>query len=377
MWTRRQFLSRSAWGALGVAGTALALPSDTRDARPELPDGTASRDMITPHADDAIAKGLAYLARMQNGDGTFGRSNYRWNVAVTSLAGLAFMAGGHQPGRGKYGQTVARALRAVIDTSSQTGGGFPGQGTWPAGFLHHPRDTAHGPMYGHGFATLFLAEALGMIPDAALAGQVRDTLDKAIAVILGSQNDQGGWRYFPNRREADISVTICQIMALRSAHNAGIYVPKLIVDRCVEYVRACRDRISGSFNYQIGFNVGPSNPFHRTAAGVCALYSAGIYQGEEIEQGLRFLVNNRVSCGGYPPRDMYYFYGHYYAVQAMWTAGGAYWSDWFPVIRDELTAPAMTMADGSWYDAICAEYATAMACIILQVPNNYLPILQK
>jgi hypothetical protein len=35
------------------------------------------------------------------------------------------------------------------------------------------------------------------------------------------------------------------------------------------------------------------------------------------------------------------------------------------------------LAEGSWSDGICTHYATAMACIILQVPNNYLPFLQK
>src|SRR5258708_30252464 len=91
---RRQFLSHSSLAALGVAGSALALPSETRE---ELPDGAASRDMVTAKADESINRGLAYLCRMQNNDGTFGLSNYRWNVAVTSLAGLALMAGGHQP----------------------------------------------------------------------------------------------------------------------------------------------------------------------------------------------------------------------------------------------------------------------------------------
>ena len=72
---------------------------------------------------------------------------------------------------------------------------------------------------------------------------------------------------------------------------------------------------------------------------------------------------------------MHYFYGHYYAVQAMWTAGGDYWTSWYPAIRDELIAAQQN--DGSWDDGICPHYATAMACIILQVPNNYLPILQR
>jgi hypothetical protein len=72
---------------------------------------------------------------------------------------------------------------------------------------------------------------------------------------------------------------------------------------------------------------------------------------------------------------MHYYYGHYYAVQAMWTAGGEFWKEWYPLVRDELLS--RQRVDGSWEDQICYHYATAMACIILQIPNNYLPILQK
>ncbi len=74
--------------------------------------------------------------------------------------------------------------------------------------------------------------------------------------------------------------------------------------------------------------------------------------------------------------DMHYFYGHYYAVQAMYTAGGTYWKEWYPAIRDALVS-SQDPADGSWHDHVDQHYATAMACLILQVPNNYLPILQK
>jgi hypothetical protein len=114
--------------------------------------------------------------------------------------------------------------------------------------------------------------------------------------------------------------------------------------------------------------------FARTAAGVCAMYSAGIYHDPCIDLGLDYLLNNRP--GRFPmAADMHYFYGHYYAVQAMWTAGGRYWTEWFPAIRDELIMSSQQ--NGYWTDMICPHYATAMACIILQVPNNYLPILQK
>ena len=84
---------------------------------------------------------------------------------------------------------------------------------------------------------------------------------------------------------------------------------------------------------------------------------------------------NRPVGGPMNHLDIHYFYGHYYATQAMWAAGGDYWKEWFPFIRDELVGRQYN--DGFWVDGICIHYATAMACIILQVPNNYLPILQR
>ncbi len=129
---------------------------------------------------------------------------------------------------------------------------------------------------------------------------------------------------------------------------------------------------------------GPTG-FARTAAGVVALYSAGVYKGEAVQKGLDYLFrfcrpgNMAQQPFGRDFRDMqlHYYYGHYYAAQAMWTAGGRYWQEWYPAIRDELINHP-EHRDGCWYDRrICTHYATAMACIILQIPNNYLPIFQR
>jgi hypothetical protein len=370
MWTRRRFLARGAAGLFGAsAGLALAGDDVPREA---APDGSAAKGMITPEADQAIDDGLKYLSSHRHRDGSFGTNAYAGNVAVTSLAAMAFMSGGHQPNRGPYGGVVTDALRFVLSQENRAGN--------KPGFLHNPNATPHGPMYGHGFATLFLAEAVGMVHDRKLRDEVRDKLHRAVRVILDSQNVEGGWRYTPEPRDADLSVTICQIMALRAARNAGVAVPKAKVDRCVEYVKRCQDRTQGWFRYmaQGGGGGGFGQGFARTAAGVVALYSAGIYSGPEVEAGLRYLrqfkPGNNFGFRVDRP-DMHYFYGHYYAVQAMWTAGGKYWSEWYPAICNELVA--RRRADGSWVDQICAHYATAMACIILQIPNNYLPILQK
>src|SRR5215831_18975157 len=214
MWTRRQFLSRGGLGVLGAAGAALAFPGDGMERPGALPDGSASRGMITPQTDTAIDKGLEYLANTSRG-GPFGvRGNYRGNVAVNSLAALAFMAGGNQPDRGKYGRLVTDTLKFILRMSE------------PDGYLINRLATPHGPMYGHGFGTLFLGEVHGMVHDKSLRKEVADKLRLAVDLIVSCQNrhgtSQGGWRYTPTSHDADLSVTVCQIVALRSARNAGI-----------------------------------------------------------------------------------------------------------------------------------------------------------
>ncbi len=379
MWTRRRFLSTGLLSALG-AGTALAFRDD--GVRESMPDGSQAKGMVTRECQNAIDRGLRFLVSSQGQDGSWGEGTYANNVAVTSLGAMALMAAGNLPGRGPYGYNVKLALEFVM-AQGQKGGGFARFGNLhPDGFLNNPNPgggaNPQGPMYSHGFGTLFLAEAYGMVPDRGLQETLRTAITKAVHIIIQSQNGDNGWRYQPTKQQGDLSVTICQIMALRSARNAGFLVPKSVVDACVRYVKASQN-LDGSFRYMqnnaaFGFN-GPA--FARTAAGVCALYSAGIYQGKEIEDGLRYLsaaANRPVPFGRAP--DPHYFYGHYYAVQAMWTAGGDYWSAWYPAIRDELIG-RQNNGVGSWLDSVCSHYATAMACIILQVPNQYLPILQK
>jgi hypothetical protein len=364
---RRHFLTAGAAAALVLAAGRRGAADDAPEA---LPDGSAAKDMITPEAQRAIDRGLAYLARSQGGDGAWGdRPQYSGNVAIVSLAGLAFMAGGHQPGRGPYGKVVTKALQFVLGKEDPQ----------RPGFLFNHFGASHGPMYSQGFGTLFLAEAHGMVTDRELRRRVRDALGRAVKLILSAQNGEGGWRYQPYPENADISVTVCQIMALRAARNAGVEVPKSAVDQCVKYVLGCKT-LSGGFSY---FKQGGAPAFARSAAGVVALYCAGEYQDKDktIERGLRYLMQHRPSGQFTYRRDsdnQNYYYGHYYAAQAMWTAGGRFWADWFPSVRDELLARARAQGDGAWTDPLVgSDYATAMACIILQIPLNYLPIMQK
>ena len=119
--------------------------------------------------------------------------------------------------------------------------------TEPSGFIINRDAVSQGPMYGHGFATMFLAECYGMSRRAELRGK----LAAAVKLIVDSQNDEGGWRYWPDSTDADVSVTICQVMALRAARNAGLSVPKTTIDRCIEYVKKCQNP-DGGFTYMLG-----------------------------------------------------------------------------------------------------------------------------
>src|ERR671931_1829572 len=126
MWTRRQFLSRTGLGRWGAAGTGLAVGADGIERagpRDAVPDGSASKGMITPAADQATQRGLAYLNAQRRPDGSFGLLRYRGNVAVSSLAGMAFMCAGSQPNRGPYGRAITDALRFVLSKENVYGGG--------------------------------------------------------------------------------------------------------------------------------------------------------------------------------------------------------------------------------------------------------------
>jgi squalene cyclase len=310
---------------------------------------------MTPEMEESIQRGLRFLASLQNDDGSFGRGQFSHHAGITALCGLAFMADGHLPGRGAYGDNVRRALEFVLSSATETG------------LL--AAENSHGPMYGHGFATLFLGEIYGMNGEDA---RVRDTLTRAIDLIINSQNQEGGWRYNPVPYDADISVTICEVMALRSARNAGIKVPKETIERAIAYVRSCQNS-DGGFRYMstTGTSLWP-----RTAAGVASLYYAGVYSDNSIDRGLNYLIDAVNPGSENTGAEAHYFYGHYYAVQAMYLAGGKRWAQWWPNIRDEMISKQAV--NGGWMDYQAGQaYSTSMALIVLQMPKRYLPIFQK
>jgi squalene cyclase len=295
---------------------------------------------------------------------------------VTALGGMAFLAGGHLPGRGKYGPNVERALDFVLAAVQEDG------------YITY----AGSRMYDHAFATLFLAEICGMTHRE----EVRKRLQKAVDFIVRSQNDEGGWRYEPYAAESDMSIVVCQVIAQRAARNIGIRVPRSTVDRAARYVvdsAVLRDggfdpqgfgmmNEIGTFHYQR--EVHSRSSFPLTAAGVTALHGLGIYSDDLIKKGLDYLSRNLSEfnrSNGYRTSNKghyYFWYGHYYAVQAMYTAGSPYWEPYYEELRRELLA-MQERSDGSWPNETGPgpAFGTACAVLILEIPYRFLPIFQR
>lgn len=308
---------------------------------------------LTAEQHHAVEAGLACLASRQRVNGAFGGGygSSEGHAGITALAGLAFMSAGNLPGRGRYGGHVRGCLQFILANCQEHG--------------LITSDNSHGVMYGHGFATLFLGEVYGMAPDEI----IKEKLKRTVRLIEATQNTDGGWRYNPAPLDADISVTICQIMALRAARDAGIHVDKQTIEAAIQYVRRCQNS-DGGFAYMAGQNTGSG--FGRSAAGVASLYYAGIFEGDEIKKGLRYLSKFNVA-GRTKGMEGMYFYGHYYASQAMLLAGGDYWAGYYPRVREQLIA-RQSRQSGAWSGEAGEDYATAMALIILRMPNRYLPV---
>ena len=317
-------------------------------------------ELVTPEAQSALDRALGYLAARQvrSGklQGAFGSSGYASGVAVTALAGLAFLCHGSTPMGGQYADNIRQCTRFLLRSTDNRG--------------YISSDSSHySNMYGHGYAMLFLSQVLGMSGEI----EVQEKLALAVNMTCNIQNREGGWRYQPQKQDADLSITVCQIMALRAAHEAGLLVSAEVRDRTISYVEKSQGP-DGGFQYTLQ---GGRTTMALTAAGVVSLYSAGIYEGEVVEKALAWLMKHmpgKASRQAVSP--MNWFYAHYYAVQAMWHAQlqhPEYWNAWYPAIRDELLG--MRLNNGTWNDdSVGPEFGTAMACIILQMPFNYLPV---
>lgn len=384
--------------SLALIGSAVAQNSpefgpprgtdEVRDPKPTAADREVQK---------AVEKGLAHLAAIQDNTGAWTNDvgnklghSYQRNIdgigkphlGVTAICCMAFMAAGHTPDRGEYHRNVAGGLAFVLSNIDRDTGWISQFGT---------------RMYSHAFCSMFLAEVYGQTRDPVVLSHLRN----AVRFIVESQNQQGAWRYIPNQSDSDMSICVCQLQALRAAANVGVLVPTTAIEAAKDYVRMSYNRNfdAGSFKYQIDWD--DRSTFALTAAGVVALQSMGEYDSHtyegtnqrvtlDLNRSIRYLQTHRPDkyasnlIPGTRTCDYGFWYGHYYAAQAMYQyqfKDKRTWDEWSEMNRKHFLK--LQHSNGAWTDEIGNfdpkknAYATAMACLILSIPRGYLPIFQN
>lgn len=329
--------------------------------------------------DDAMRRGTKFLLSSQGQDGSFGETGVRaamgrGKYAPTALAMMALASVGHMPtDPTDEGRAINAALEFLTKTDPQRG---PGN--------YYGSDGSQ--MYGHGIVTLAFTEMLGMGMSKTMDDKVRANCEKAVKLILQAQrvrksrDFEGGWRYSPMDASSDLSITVWQVMALRSAKNAGMDVPKSAIDSAVEYLKrsylSARDATGRPLNLKSGFVYmpGESPRFSTAAAGMLAMQVCAQYDAPEVIGAANYL--NDIKLDG---SENWFYYGIYYYSQAMQKRGGAQ-ADKAKQMAEQLLLK-LQANDGSW-EGLGSEkhqgrvYSTSMAVLSLSVKYHFLPIYQ-
>lgn len=359
-------------------------PDDRRGAVTNLADALTPDQWV--RVDHSLERALAWLAANQRPDGSF-PTRPEGQPAVTSLCVLAFLSCGHQPGDGKYGPQIDRAIDFVL--SCQRPNGLFSY-LEPETFHVH-QGASHTATYNHAIAGLMLCEVYGQVaPDRT--ARIQRAVNSALEMTYRMQHDppkndaldEGGWRYYTafSTSSSDLSVTGWHLMFLRSARNAEFDVPDRVVNSAVGYVESLFQPAEGEFYY--GHFTSNDRYASRGMMGVGALSLAlaGKHNTRMARSVGDWLLRHPFDSYGDTnhPYDRFH-YSAYYCSNAMAQLGGHYWQSFFPTLATTLLDAQSS--DGSWLaesgeDAIYGPaYPTALSVLTLTPACQLLPIYQR
>ncbi len=323
----------------------------------------------------SIQRGISFLLTHQRPDGAIAdRAN---ESAMTALSIMAMASTGIMPtDPSPEGEAIRKALDYMLLDARHNEEGYFGQGDGSR-------------MYGHGIITLMLTEMSGMGVNPEQDSRLRDKCQRGIDLILAAQkmpksgDYQGGWRYAPNSHDSDLSVSVWQLLALRSAANDQFDVPPEAISQAVAYLDRSytgqRDDNGLPKQDKAGFGYmpGDGNPsFAMTAAGTLAMQICGNYESPLLNTSEKWLLDN-------PPKanDRFFYYGIYYYAQALHQRGESVAEKAEQQVKNVLLP--IQKENGRWEPSNGEEnsaghvYATAMAILSLSVRYHYLPIYQR
>ena len=281
--------------------------------RPVL-EKASSRDI-----DRTISRGLDWLASRQSAAGPLDRPRGQLSHRHHRASATALLCEGSTTTQGKYSGNIQRAVNYLVSHANKSG-------------LIGSRDDDR-YTYGHGFSMLFLSQVLGEEEDADRRKELIEVLTRAVKFTGQAQTAAGGWGYVSAKDGGDFdegSTTITQVQGLRGCRNAGIPVPKEIIDKAVKYIRKCT-RPDGGVAYN-SHGGGGRPPI--TAAAIACLFNAGEYDAKEgdkdkveaVPQDAELLRAEPWSSTNANLIFGHWHYANYYYSQVLYREGGEKWN---------------------------------------------------
>jgi len=340
--------------SLWIVGPAVI--SNGAQAQPFVP---TTGEVVPRDVREIYDRGLQYLGATQQEDGSWKGNGYG-GPGVTGMALMVFLASGEDPNFGLYSNHVRRALRNII-SGQDASTGIIGQS-----------------MYEHGFAMLSLAEAYGAVDDRSLwtgAESNRRSIGAALelavrgAITSQKQNPLGAWRYSPDSRDADTSVSGAVLVGLLAARNAGIEIPDEVIDRAVKYYVSMTSE-SGQVAYAGGFGGFDDSPA-RIAIGTLVYSVARRKDLPQFKAALKRLISQIDS----PAQNFYLEYAQYYQAQALFQGDVAAWDKWNKLLTRQLKASQLQ--DGSFRSQFGPIVGTSLSMLALALNYKFLPIYER
>lgn len=363
-------------------------------------DATTAR--ITAKYKPNVDRGLQWLARQQFRDGHWEANNGWYPVAVTAMAGMALLAEGSTPSHGKYAKELDRTVDYLLSRVQKSG---------LIGNPANPRERER-YMYGHGFGMLFLAQIYGEEGDEQRRKELERVLTRAVEYCGKAQTRMGGWGYLTASEGNDFdegSVTITQLQALRACKNAGIPVPKEVIDKAHEYLKKSTQVTKSDPNplleeagvvYSLQRASGNVRP-PLAPAGIACMFSSGEYKSDLAIKWLNYCQRNIPIDATTREGGQHFEYTHYYYAQVLYILGEdrhaqlrpdlgeqekkgnptlLKWSRYREAMFEVICAKQL--GDGSWpqgsgFSSVGPVYSTAIFLTILQLDKGNLPIYQR